>query len=74
MLGKMLSQTLQCLVADGWLAPAKMYLGLKRPLLALLADQLSHNSTTHGETRRQHLVAALLALVSADNPLPQIHR
>jgi hypothetical protein len=74
MLGKMLPQTLQCLVTNGRLASAKMDLGLERPLFALLADKLSHDSTAHGETRRQDLIATLSTLVSADNPLSQIHR
>jgi hypothetical protein len=72
-LGQMLSQPLQRLALDGWLASAKMDLGPQRPVLTLLADKLSHNSTTHGETHRQNLVTALLVLVRPDDSLPQIH-
>jgi hypothetical protein len=74
MLGKMLSQPPERLAADGWLASAKMDLGLERSLLAVLTNKLSHHSPTHGETRRQSLVAALFVLISGHDPLTQIHR
>jgi len=69
MLGKMLSQPLQRLALDGWLASATMDLRFERPLLAVLANKLSHHSAAHGKTRRQYQVAALLVLVSGHDPL-----
>lgn len=74
MLGQMLAQTIQQRATNGRLASAKMYLRLKRPVLTMLADKFPHDSTAHRETRRQNFVAALLVPVTADNPLPKVHR
>jgi hypothetical protein len=51
-----------------------MHLGLERPKLAVLSDELSHDSLADRKPPSQNLIASLVITVRGDNPLPQVDR